>query len=1113
MHKKIINIRVENKFLGIVILFLSLFLSSCGSNIEKVDVSNSKSPRELMPLGYRPLTPEEKEYLKDKIVKVDKVVPNDFSRKRKAIELKAKGIHKPLKSELLKMLSVVDNSTTGWLPPVKSQNPLGSCSSFSTAYYCKTYQEAREHNWTDLTTNTAHQFSPKFVYNQINRGIDEGSNPLPAMQLIVDKGCATWESLPYDSDYTSWPSESQWRNALPYRAQYAAEINIHTDAGIRNLKQLLANGEIAVICFNVTESFDNYYGASLPSSPSYGFDNGVIYTNVGAVRGGHAVTIIGYDDTKTYNDGTGTKHGAFKGVNSWGSGWWGNSGFFWMSYEYVRDLTSEDAAFMCDRTAYQPRVLGVFGLNHSKRGQLDITFGHGSPASPDWSRTFFNNQGGDIAVDNSKKVVVDLSDAWNVIPDNVPSSYFLGVEDDAASGTGTVTYVAVEYEGSVTTSTEVPRTTINGGTVYVNLSKTIDKTNRTISLSSPDGGEIWNGTQTITWTTGGSDWTAGDKVNIEFSDDGGNSWRYVGQANYSPGSYSLDTSSSPAGSSSTARVRVSYTALQQISDASNSDFTINNIGNRALTVTSPDGGETWSGTHDVTWTASGFDWRSSDTVKLEYSADSGTTWNNVATGIAALSGTYSWNPGALPEGTLYRIKVTYELNGAVSDMSNGDFTLRPLVITTMSLPAGNLSASYSGAIAAAGGFPPYTFSILPVNYGESLATHTFVGGGTAQNWKADEGCWTYNLPFAFDFYGNTYNSVKVSPNGYLELGNGDGSDWTNTDAELNSNIRIAPLWDDLRTDGTVQSGEDIYITENADYVIIRWCGEVYDGGKVNLEVVLYREGQIKFNYGDGNTGLTPTIGISGGDGTHYTLSSYNNAAALTNVNSALYTGIGLPPGRAINANTGSITGIPTALGTYLFRAKVMDDTSGYYCRELSITVLPAPPPAPAISLPLVPANGPASGGTVVTINGANFVSGCTATFGGTAATGVTFVNSSRIMATTSAHAAGQVNVVVTNPDGQAATATGAFTFNPAPAISLPLVPANGPASGGTVVTINGANFVSGCAVTFSGTAATGVTFVSPGQIMATTPAHAAGQVNVVVTNPDGQAATATGAFT
>ena len=48
--------------------------------------------------------------------------------------------------------------------------------------------------------------------------------------------------------------------------------------------------------------------------------------------------------------------------------------------------------------------------------------------------------------------------------------------------------------------------------------------------------------------------------------------------------------------------------------------------------------------------------------------------------------------------------------------------------------------------------------------------------------------------------------------------------------------------------------------------------------------------------------------------------------------------------------------------------------------------------------------------------------------GGTAPTGVAVVNSTTITATTAAHAAGAVSVVVTNSDNQSGTLTNGYTY-------------------------------------------------------------------------------------
>ena len=163
---------------------------------------------------------------------------------------------------------------------------------------------------------------------------------------------------------------------------------------------------------------------------------------------------------------------------------------------------------------------------------------------------------------------------------------------------------------------------------------------------------------------------------------------------------------------------------------------------------------------------------------------------------------------------------------------------------------------------------------------------------------------------------------------------------------------------------------------------------------------------------------------------------------------------------------------------------------------------------------ITPPSGPTTGGTPVTITGSNFVSGGSfgVTIGGTNANGV-YINPTTITATTPAHAAGTVNVVITNNDGQNITGANAFTYSAGPTFTS-ITPPSGPTTGGTPVTITGSNFVSGGSfgVTIGGTNANGV-YINPTTITATTPAHAAGAVNVVITNNDGQNITGANAFT
>jgi len=176
---------------------------------------------------------------------------------------------------------------------------------------------------------------------------------------------------------------------------------------------------------------------------------------------------------------------------------------------------------------------------------------------------------------------------------------------------------------------------------------------------------------------------------------------------------------------------------------------------------------------------------------------------------------------------------------------------------------------------------------------------------------------------------------------------------------------------------------------------------------------------------------------------------------------------------------------------------------------------PSPAAPPSISS-LSPSAGPIAGGTSVTVLGTDFGSGARVAFGTTPARVLSVTAGSIVVALTPAHAVGAVDLVVTNPDGQSARVAGGFIFEEPPTLPPPSVlsvsPSSGLATGGTTVTIAGANFVAGAAVEF-GTVAAAVNAVLPGAITAVTPAHAAGQVDVLVRNPDGRSASVANGFT
>lgn len=103
-------------------------------------------------------------------------------------------------------------------------------------------------------------------------------------------------------------------------------------------------------------------------------------------------------------------------------------------------------------------------------------------------------------------------------------------------------------------------------------------------------------------------------------------------------------------------------------------------------------------------------------------------------------------------------------------------------------------------------------------------------------------------------------------------------------------------------------------------------------------------------------------------------------------------------------------------------------SSGFegFAIAFGITLDEEPNPAPTITS-IEPNEGPVAGGTEVTITGTGFEEGTTVKIGGVTCV-IVSMTETQIVCTTGAHAAGEVNVRVTNSDEQYDTLTDAFTY-------------------------------------------------------------------------------------
>jgi subtilisin family serine protease len=209
--------------------------------------------------------------------------------------------------------------------------------------------------------------------------------------------------------------------------------------------------------------------------------------------------------------------------------------------------------------------------------------------------------------------------------------------------------------------------------------------------------------------------------------------------------------------------------------------------------------------------------------------------------------------------------------------------------------AGNASeVSVNVTVTQNAGSDPYVLN--------ATAASGLVGGGTGLSLIGDDKFKeNHPLPFAFPFFGKTYNSITVSTNGALYFSRIPrdeddatiGLDAGSSVEALTGQTMIAGMWDDLRTD---RNGGDVFVTSDSNRIIFRWLGTTYNtplsGGTtrgenpIEFEIELRPDGTIQFRYGGGNTKLFPVVGISAGEPDAYVVTTHTSEQFTKNLTNA-----------------------------------------------------------------------------------------------------------------------------------------------------------------------------------------------------------------------------------
>lgn len=204
------------------------------------------------------------------------------------------------------------------------QGQQGSCVAWSSAYAAQTILTSAA---TGADPNSI-VFSPSYLYNQIKLEDCQGSYVQRAMEAMQKNGGVPLSQYPYnDQDCSSEPGSSiiqQGRQNTIHGFTRLTDGNTQT-INVRAIKEHLSKNAPVVIGMMVGNSFmQDMMGKELWTP------QGMDASGVG--MGGHAMCVIGYDDTKF--------GGAFQIMNSW-TPQWGKDGIGWVRYRDFKDYARE----------------------------------------------------------------------------------------------------------------------------------------------------------------------------------------------------------------------------------------------------------------------------------------------------------------------------------------------------------------------------------------------------------------------------------------------------------------------------------------------------------------------------------------------------------------------------------------------------------------------------------------------------------------------------------------------------------------------------------------------------------------------------------------------------
>ncbi|MCF8433789.1 MAG: C1 family peptidase [Crocinitomicaceae bacterium] len=204
-----------------------------------------------------------------------------------------------------------------YVPKIGDQGDMGTCVGWASTYYVASMEHAiltRKNNVNDVS---AWVYDPLYTYMNIildegDKTCEDGTYLDDACEFIVKN-----DTKRKQIDEASCGNIPEWdeSNALVDFSDYYRLFDLFTDR----------DETIESVCYALSLNHPVLFAMGVPRTFfSVGDDGVFVSENSDDLYGGHAMTVVGYDDEKL--------GGCFTVVNSWGESW-GDDGYVYIKYD------------------------------------------------------------------------------------------------------------------------------------------------------------------------------------------------------------------------------------------------------------------------------------------------------------------------------------------------------------------------------------------------------------------------------------------------------------------------------------------------------------------------------------------------------------------------------------------------------------------------------------------------------------------------------------------------------------------------------------------------------------------------------------------------------------